>query len=212
MNKIDLSIYQNLDLLPIDLQGWNSDSKVFELLIDKTTPKHIIEVGTWKGRSAIHMAEYVQQKTLNCHITCVDTWLGAPEFWTSHAHTSERNLLQKNGYPQIYFQFLSNVIHSNVQDIILPFPNTSRIAYYCFLKNNVKADLIYIDASHEYEDVKDDINNYYTLLNDNGIIFGDDYYNWPGVQQAVQEFGLKQNIKVEVLEGNFWTIHKSIAR
>ena len=39
--------------------------------------------------------------------------------------TPERNLLNKNGYPQVYFQFLSNVIHNECEDIITPIPNTS---------------------------------------------------------------------------------------
>jgi hypothetical protein len=52
------------------------------------------------------------------------------------------------------------------------------------------ADLIYIDASHEYGPVKDDIAAFWPLLNDNGIMLGDDYSpSWKGVVQAVNEFG-----------------------
>jgi hypothetical protein len=208
MNIINKEIYNNLELLPIDLQGWNGDSKVFGELIKEIKPNHIIEVGTWKGLSAITMCNAIKENNLNTQITCVDTWLGAVEFWDYLSSTNERNLLQKNGYPNIYYQFLSNVVHTNNQDIILPFPNTSRIGYYYFKNKQITADLIYIDASHEYEDVLDDINMYFQILNDGGIIFGDDFVHWQGVQKAVNEFTQKNNLKYEILENNFWIIRK----
>jgi hypothetical protein len=208
MNIINKEIYNNLELLPIDLQGWNGDSNVFGELIKEIKPNHIIEVGTWKGLSAITMCNVIKENNLNTQITCVDTWLGAVEFWDSLNNTNERNLLQKNGYPNIYYQFLSNVVHTNNQDIILPFPNTSRIGYYYFKNKQITADLIYIDASHEYEDVLDDINMYFQILNDGGIIFGDDFVHWQGVQKAVNEFTQKNNLKYEILENNFWIIRK----
>ncbi len=143
MNEINKSIYNNLELLPEDLQGWNGNSKVFQKLIDAVNPKVIIEVGTWKGLSAITMAEHVKHTNKSTKIYCVDTWLGAIEFWSSHKSTPERDLLLKNGYPNIYYQFLSNVVHRKVEDIIIPFPNTSYIGYLYFQSQNIKADMIY---------------------------------------------------------------------
>lgn len=209
MNYIDKSIYNNVQLLSKDITGWNGSSEVFAELIEETKPKLIIEVGTWKGQSAINMANFIKVNKYDTKILCVDTWLGALEFWDSMAHTNERNLLLKNGYPQIYYQFLSNVIHSELQDIILPFPNTSDIAYKYFLKKQIKSELIYIDASHEEEDVYRDINNYFNLLSTGGIIFGDDYNNnWPGVKKSVQLFCEQKNISFKILEDNYWVIHK----
>ena len=40
---------------------------------------------------------------------------------------------------------------------------------------NIKADFIYIDASHYYKDVIDDLNAWHPFLNENGIICGDDW-------------------------------------
>lgn len=209
MNTINTNIYDNLELLPLDLQGWNSDSKIFDELIIDVKPNIIIEVGTWKGRSAIHMANVIKANNLNCRIYCVDTWLGALEFWTSHKDTPERNLLQKNGYPQIYYQFLSNVVHNKCQDIILPFPNTSTCAAKYFAKQNITPQLIYIDGSHEYEDVIRDLEMYYSLLSPGGMMFGDDYYNFNGVQKAVGEFRSNHNYwSFEIREHNFWLIQK----
>ena len=187
MNIIDANIYNNLDLLPFDLQGWNGNSNIFSELINKTKPNLIIEVGTWKGQSAINMANCLKSNNISGRIICVDTWLGALEFWDRLKHTPERNLKLKNGYPQIYYQFLSNVVHLNLQNYIQPFPTTSSIAAQYFKNNNITANLIYLDGSHEYEDIKSDIKNYLAVLKTGGTLFGDDYNNFTGVQKAVDE-------------------------
>lgn len=210
MNKINNNIYDNLSLLPIDIQGWNGLSKIFHVLIEETKPSLIIEVGTWKGQSAINMANFCKENNMNTKIWCVDTWLGALEFWGEFKNSKERNLLLKNGYPQIYYQFISNVVLSGVKDYIVPFPTTSLIGARYFRENNIKSKLIYIDASHEYEDVKMDINEYYKLLDNGGIIFGDDYESWIGVKKSVNEFVETNNLKdrLTIYENNFWVIRK----
>lgn len=209
MNIIDKSIYDNLNLLPIDLHGWNGTNPIFRELIEKIKPTTIIEVGTWKGQSAITMGRIVKEFNLNTTIHCVDTWLGAVEFWTNLNDTKERDLKMFNGYPQIYYQFLSNVVHNNLSNIILPFPNTSENGYRYFKYNKVSAQLIYIDASHEEDDVYKDLNLYYELLENDGIIFGDDYQSgWPGVINSVNKFSKEKNINLEIKDNNFWILKK----
>ena len=200
MNKITKDIYNNFFPLPEDSRGWNSCSDIFKNLIIKTNPSVIVEVGTWKGASAINMAKILKELNLDCKIYCVDTWLGALEFWTNYAHTEERDLMLKHGYPQIYYQFLSNVVHNNLQDYILPLPLPSNIAYKVLLSEGIGADLIYIDGSHEYEDVKSDIQNYKKILKSGAVMFGDDV-PWPGVNQAIDEI---LGNKIKIVENNYW--------
>ena len=208
MNLIDKSIYENLELLPEDSSGWNGKSQLFEKLIQDLRPKTIIEVGTWKGQSAITMGNSVKNLGLETKIYCVDTWLGAIEFWGFLKETEERNLFLKNGYPQVYFQFLSNVVHHGLQDIILPFPNTSENGYRYLRDNGISPELVYIDASHEEDDVYRDITNYYNLLSIGGVIFGDDYISWEGVNKSVNRFSEENNLTFDVIENNFWVITK----
>jgi len=204
MNIITKDIYNNFEPLPEDIRGFNSDSEVFGILVEKVKPRVIIEVGTWKGASAINMANHTKRLNLKTDIYCVDTWLGAEEFWTSLKDYEDRNLVVKNGYPQIYYQFLSNVFHSNNTDIIIPVPNTSFIGSKILKHMGVRAQLIYIDGSHEYEDVITDIRCYKELLDDGGIIFGDDF-GYHGVNRAVRE-RLPQN-EIEIYNNNWW-IHQ----
>jgi len=209
LNEINKNIYNLENILPADISGWNGKSNIFCDLIRNIKPSIIVEVGTWKGQSAITMGECVKRLGINTEIYCIDTWLGALEFWTGPLSSSpERDLMLKNGYPSVYYQFISNVIHSNLQDIINPLPMTSLIGARYLKQNNKKADLIYIDASHCYEDVKSDIAAYYSLLSDSGKIFGDDYGDaWSGVVQAVDEFSKDNNLKLNIID-NFWIISK----
>ena len=207
-NKIDKTIYDNFEPLEKNIIGWQGNSIVFHQLIDEVKPNFIIEVGTWYGQSAINIAGYLKNKGIEGTVFCCDTWLGACEFWTTHKDTPERNLMLKHGFPQAYYQFLSNVVHSELQDYILPFPNTSLIGDEYLKYYNKKSKLIYIDASHSYQDVLLDLMAYWPLVEEGGIIFGDDYFHWLDVQKAVVKFTTINNLTFEILENNFWVIRK----
>ena len=118
------------------------------------------------------------------------------------------DLLLKNGYPQIYYQFLSNVVHQEVQDIITPIVGTSSMGLAYLKYFNITPQLIYIDASHEEEDVYYDVKHYFEYLERGGIIFGDDFKAWPEVKLAVNRFTQEREIKYEVIDSNFWVIRK----
>lgn len=203
-----MSLYDNLVLLPEDTQGWNGNSNIFEKLILELKPKNIVEVGTWKGQSAITMGKILKSNSIDSKIFCVDTWLGALEFISTLKDTPERNLMLKNGYPQIYYQFLSNVVHNKLENYIIPIPNTSIIGCKYLNWINVKPELIYIDASHEEFDVYFDLVNYYDLLCSGGVIFGDDFNSWEGVRRAVVKFCSERSLRYDIYENNFWIIQK----
>lgn len=185
MNNIGQHIYEGIEAADRDdVPGWNSTNPAFGKLIAEIRPQTIVEVGTWLGASAIHMAKQCADIGIKPSIYCVDTWLGAAEFWTTHAATEERNLRLKNGYPQVYFDFLANVVRHNLTGSITPVPNTSLIGCQILKHKGVVADLIYIDGSHDTEDVRSDIQAYRELLRPGGIMFGDDF-DWPSVRVAV---------------------------
>jgi len=195
----------NMDQHKVDLQGWNSNGLVFEKLIKEIKPSLIIEVGTWKGASAIHMAKIIKKMRLNCKICCVDTWLGGAHF-RENKEDSVRflSLNLKHGYPMVYFQFLHNVIYKQVQDIIIPFPMDSVNASKWFELFSIKADLIYIDGNHEEDSVYADLKNYFPLLTKKGVMFGDDFRGcWKGVQAAVKRFAKEKDFELDEQNGFF---------
>jgi hypothetical protein len=197
MNEIGKDIYPVPGKGNASPKGWNHDHAIFADILRWYDSPTIIEVGTWLGASAIHMGNIIKTGK----IYCVDTWLGSLEFWTTHRQTPERDLMLKHGYPQVYYQFIRNVQAAKLEHLITPVPMPSLQAAQYFKETELKADVIYIDASHDQDDVKRDILAYLPLLKPGGIIFGDDYTSFAGVAIAVKEvFGLSANI----IDDNFW--------
>lgn len=186
---------------PDDLQGWGSDDPVLVGAVQLLRPARVCEVGSWKGRSAIRMAQAVKALCMDTEIVCVDTWLGSPEHWLKGVPEEYASLRIVHGVPQLYYTFLANVVRAGVSDIITPFPMTSENAAEIFGTLGVQFDLIYIDAAHEYKPAKRDIEAYYDLLADDGLLIGDDYINWPGVTQAADEFVAERRLRMIKMRG-----------
>ena len=169
--------------------GWKgSQYKTPELLkiVRDTQPKIVIEVGSWMGRSAISMAKAGAELVI-----CVDTWLGSIEHYAKKqgGYWGRDQLATVNGYPSFYERFLSNVVDNGLQDRILPIPNTSHIAGRWLEKQGIKADMIYIDASHDAVSVARDIRQYKALLKDGGVMVGDDYEQ-KGIRAGIKAAGI----------------------
>lgn len=202
MEKIRTKLYGNHDpyaklkKTPLDMQGWEtSDSPVFENIIKELKPKLIIEVGSWKGRSAIRMAQLALRHNPDIEIVCIDTWLGSYEHWVGIDENLERDRFQ-NGRPDIYQKFLSNVVHNKMQDYITPFPIDSINGAMTLEKLGVQADLIYVDAGHEYLSVKTDLYLVSKIVRPGGCILGDDFFHGPVASAAYETFGDDKVIKL----------------
>ena len=95
-------VYKDFEFgsFPCDLQGWGGDSPAFAELIKAVRPALVIEVGTWKGASAVSMADAAEREGLSTTIVCVDTWLGALEFRTDQADAERFQALEcRHGFP-----------------------------------------------------------------------------------------------------------------
>lgn len=190
---------------PLDLQGWGSISPAFNQIIADVRPDFIIEVGAWKGGSTANMAGITADLGLATKILSIDTWLGAQEFWTDQRDPDRYlSLRLKHGWPQVYYQFLANMMHCGIEDRVIPFPQTSLVAARWLEARRITAPLIYIDASHDFADVLADLRAYYPLVSAGGVLFGDDFNTWIGVNNALLAFGAAY----DVLEGRYWRIRK----
>lgn len=60
-------------------------------------------------------------------------------------------------------------------------------------------DFVYIDGAHDYESVKRDIELWWPIVRQGGILAGDDFGpSLPGVMQAVREFAESLQLKVDL--------------
>ena len=74
--------------------------------------------------------------------------------------------------------------------------------------NLLPLDFLYIDANHEYDAVKRDLQIYYPFVKKGGIIAGHDI-QYKGVSDAVIEFCLDNNMDLHIGDRrDFWFIKK----
>jgi predicted O-methyltransferase YrrM len=204
--------YQGFDASkPLDLQGWNSEHPYFASLITMTKPKQIIEVGTWKGASAVNMARQAMATNRGVTVLCVDTWLGSNELWT--VPEWRKMLRQEHGYPTVYRQFLANIIHSGLTETIFPLPMTSISAAELLAKFAIQVDLVYIDGAHGEYEVYGDLVHYWPLVRSGGAMFGDDYsMEWHGVIKAVNRFAYENALGLGVSDRKWFLVKRNGVR
>ena len=194
----------------LDITGWQFRHPWFEAIITQLKPRSILEVGTWKGASAILMAQLARRFNPQAEVLCVDTWLGSHRvLWSTPEYRRQLDL--KNGYPQQYYQFLANVVLSNMRDVIFPMPMTSYAATDILLASTLRFELIYIDAHHDEDEVYGDVKRCWKLLRPGGTMFGDDYLvTEPGVVKAVNRFAAEGGHYLHT-QAEKWAIQKSPA-
>ncbi len=187
--------YNTVKLLPFDDHGWFSNQKQLEECFKIRPIKTVIEVGSWMGLSARFLAEHVENQG---KVYCVDNWQGCLDPTNVEV---EAYHAQKERLSHAYQQFLSNIIHANLTDKIIPIRMESLEAAQGI---NILADLIYIDAGHAENAVFRDIMAWSEHLNANGILCGDDW-TWPEVKRGVARAARLLGKEI-VWEGNFWRL------
>jgi hypothetical protein len=179
---------------------------VWEHIFKQANPKVIVEVGSWMGASALTLASFLKDNGGAGIVICVDTWLGS---WEHMTDSIPDGCFQyyKNGYPTFFYQFLANICNNNMQDVVLPMPNTSTNAAR-FLEGRIQADMVYIDASHFEDDVYNDCTYYWKILKPGGILVGDDWgTDWYSVICGVNKFAREKDLKIWVLD-RYWLLQK----
>jgi predicted O-methyltransferase YrrM len=147
-----------------------------EWLAEKASKvQRIAEVGSWMGRSTTAMADNMEGSGV---IIAVDTWRGSDELKSYFADKPEDFVYD------IFCKNLKCHIESGrVSPLRLPSVEAARE-----LQANGKAgfDMVFIDASHDYENVKADIKAWKPLVRPGGLLCGHDWGH-PPVVQAVRE-------------------------
>lgn len=196
--------------MPADLnvpKSWGSTGNVLVQLIDSVKPQSIVELGTWKGTSSIHMTRHAKRHAPDVAVLCVDTWLASnPALWKVKRFR-ESVLTWQLEHSQ-YAQFLWNVLHSGFEKQILPFRNTSSLALRLMQERRVRVDFVYIDAGHQEQEVASDLLGAWTILEHGGVVVGDDFNTcFPGVSTAVRRFAKSKGARVFV-DGQKWWLRK----
>jgi predicted O-methyltransferase YrrM len=162
-------------------QDWFNYGDLYSSIVKKfPSGSHFIEIGSWKGRSAVYMAVEIINSDKKITFDCIDHWNGSWE----HLQGGPAYDPITDITDGLYNEFLNNI--KPVNHIINPIRMSSVEASNLY--ENESLDFVFIDAGHEYEDVKNDIITWLPKIKKGGILAGHDFNNdSPGVVRAVKE-------------------------
>lgn len=170
-----------------NIRGWCTFQKLYsDMVANGESGDIFVELGAFNGQSAAYMAVEIINSKKDIKFYCIDTWL-------SHDNTLD--------------MFLQHT--RPVKDYIIPIKGSSLIEVDQFKDNSLK--FVFIDSSHEYDDVKNELEKWYPKIKAGGVLAGHDYHHqglWAGVGKAVDEFCEKNNIKLTPIGQLSWCIQK----
>lgn len=181
-------------------KGWGSNAPVFEHLIEQVRPRTIIEVGTFLGASATHMAGLTKKLGLDTQIVCIDDFRGWPGYYDE-----EKSLKMVNGDSLLLYQFMQNVVKANATENIIMLPFSAGTALGGLCDWGVYGDLVEVDAAHDFHSAWVDINNAFKVVKPGGVLFGHDYV-WEGVRRAVHIFARLHGFQIRI-DGEHWILY-----
>jgi predicted O-methyltransferase YrrM len=159
--------------LAAEVEGWlsNAEGEILYLLAKQVpSGQAIVELGSWKGKSTIWLAKGAQSGQGN-KVYSIDPHHG------SETHVSE-------GEEDTYGEFLNNLAKAGVKEIVVPIVGASHQVAKWWQR---KVGLLWIDASHRYEDVKRDFLSWKSHLASAGIVAFHDC-NQPGPAGVVNKY------------------------
>ncbi len=153
--------------------GWMSSAELQWLEKQAVSCQRAIELGSFYGRSSVALSAAKE-------LICVDHWILEPQ---------EKNAMPISGNAvgqDIYPEFCRNVAaFPNIRAVVCNLRDDLDVAALCAELHH-SAELVFIDAAHDEENVMRDITTALQLVKSGGIICGHDYSeSWPGVIAGV---------------------------
>lgn len=137
---------------------------------DEGRPLTVVEIGSWKGRSTVALASAIRARG-DGKVFAIDP----------HTGTSDG---PEPGPVSTASEFLANVRAAGLQPFVELIQTTAHEARLGFASRSV--DVLFVDGSHHYDDVKTDILDWQTALRDHSTVAFNDP-SVPGVYEALRE-------------------------
>jgi predicted O-methyltransferase YrrM len=162
------------------IDGWFDFEDVYRRMVQEAPAEaHFVEVGAFLGKSTSFMAVEISNSKKDIRFDVVDTWEGSVEHQQGAAH--ERTTVLEG---TLFDNFKRNM--KTVAHLIAPVKAPSLEAATLYRDRSL--DFVFLDAAHDYENVKADIAAWRQKVKPGGYLGGHDYQLlFPGVMQAVQE-------------------------
>jgi predicted O-methyltransferase YrrM len=181
-------------------QTWFLSSEIRQHVskfLDTSNENRILEIGCFEGLSSVFFADNFLDN-INSRLTCVDPYV--------NIHTNDHAIYLQNNEEKNFDFNISNC--KNTDKITI-----NKITSDSFFENNNKTyNFIYIDGCHEIDFIKRDMENSFNVLENNGIMWMDDYGGGDGIQikNTMNTFLEKYNGQYEVIHRDYQLAIKKI--
>ena len=179
-------------------------------------PKTFLEIGVFHGVTARNICELLYQTHKNDF-----KYIGLDLFVENKENENEviPNNTFNNPLKRIYFKYIKKqnpYSLESVKDLLKKFEtnihliqgNSNKVLKKLDMS---KIDYVFLDGGHEYNTVKNDLDNCVEVIKKGGTVLCDDYNlgSAPGVKRAIDEFVQKNQLSIEILcENRFAKIQK----
>lgn len=154
-------------LLP-EIEGGGSARQCAALFIEivkNVRPgSKIVEVGSWKGRSSVFASRAAS--VVNSKLYCVDSWEG------SFLEGPDHPTVIQTKESKVFQEFKSNIRRYGCDNFVICRGLSKEVARRW---THGPIDFLFIDASHDYESVREDLEAWIPHLKTGSIICGDDW-------------------------------------
>ncbi len=142
----------------------------------------VVEVGSYQGRSTVALAYGMATRKVRRPVVAVDPHIGSPDMQKGRKY---HDPLVSDGAAGIntLAAFLQNIQGAGVEWIEPKVCTSEELLKHSY----VPADIVFIDANHEYEEVKKDFESWASMVQPGGLIAFHDYTKCKGVKRAVDE-------------------------
>ena len=167
------------------IHGWFTFPALYSQMVKRfPSGSHFVEVGTWKGKSAAYMGVEIVNSQKYIIFDCIDLFTGDKDPTTrlNQGITEEvRQDILANDV--LYKECASNL--EPIKDYVNIIRGES--AEGAQLYKDKSLDFVFLDAAHQYKNVKADLEAWYPKVKDDGVFAGHDL-GMKGVQLAICEF------------------------
>ena len=184
--------------------------------VRKEKPNIFLEIGVYHGVTARNICELLYQTHKNDF-----KYIGLDLFAETEENKNEviPNNTFNNPLKRIYFKYIKKQNPYSleaVRDLLKKFEknihliqgNSNKVLKKIDMS---KIDYVFLDGGHEYNTIKNDLDNCIEVIKKGGTVLCDDYNlgSAPGVKRAIDEFVQKNQLSIEILcENRFAKIQK----
>ena len=177
--------------------------------VGKEKPKIFLEIGVFHGVTARNICELLYQIHKDDF-----KYIGLDLFIEDEENKNEviPNNTFNNPLKRIYFKYIKkqnpysldavkDLLNKFEKNVHLIQGNSNKVLKKIDMG---KIDYVFLDGGHEYNTVKNDLDNCIEVIKKGGTVLCDDYNlgSAPGVKKAIDEFVKKNELNVEILCDN----------